>query len=69
MALGFALALLSVATRGIAGPADPFEALALVRLDGGVRAPAFTLPDLAGQPTSLLSSRRSAAIVVFWGTW
>lgn len=67
--LTLALALLGAATSGIAGAPDPFQALGLVKLDGGVRAPDFTLPDLAGQPTSVASSTSSPVIVVFWGTW
>lgn len=67
--LGFTLALLGAATPGMAGASDPFQALALVKLDGGVRAPDFTLADLAGHPTSVASPPGSAVIVVFWGTW
>lgn len=67
LALGFAL--LGVALPGVAGAPDPFEALALVKLDKGVRAPAFTLQDLTGQPTTVASPAGAAAIVVFWGTW
>jgi len=63
-----------VALHGLAGPAaggasDPFEAFGLVRLDRGARAPAFTLPDLAGRPTSVITPGTSGTLVVFWGTW
>lgn len=63
------LVLLGLADRGLAGTPDPFEAFGLVRLDRGARAPDFTLPDLAGNPTSVTSPGAAGAIVVFWGTW
>lgn len=48
---------------------DPFEAFALARFDSGIRAPAFTLPDLTGRPVSVSASGGPATLIVFWGTW
>lgn len=74
MARAFALLLLGVHLVGItasavAGSPDPFEALGLIRVDSGIKAPPFTLPDLNGEPVSAHSTNGSATLLVFWGTW
>lgn len=63
------IALVGLARPGAGAPADPFEALDLVRFDSGIRAPAFTLPDVGGHRVSVSSPAGSAALVVFWATW
>ena len=68
LVLGF-VALVGLADAAVGGGSDPFEAFGLVRLDRGARAPVFTLPDLAGNPTRLITPGTSSTLVVFWGSW
>lgn len=63
------LGLLGIAVQALAAPADPFETFGLVSLDGGVRAPAFSLPDLNGAIVGVPGGGGEAAILVFWATW
>ncbi|MBI3634694.1 MAG: hypothetical protein HY216_00575 [Candidatus Rokubacteria bacterium] len=67
-AIGAVLAVIGsiLATSATAG--DPFEGLALVRLNSGIKAPAFTLPDLSGRPVTV-TAEGPATILVFWNTW
>ena len=60
---------LGVARPAGAGAPEPFEALGLVRLDRGIRAPEFTLPDLGGAPVHVSARGGSATLLMFWGTW
>ncbi|MBI4638651.1 MAG: hypothetical protein HY727_20120 [Candidatus Rokubacteria bacterium] len=48
---------------------DPFEALGLVRMDSGIRAPAFSVPDLHGKLVTVSAGPGPATILVFWATW
>jgi len=63
------LTALVVPVMGVAATPDPFEAMGLVRLDGGARVPAFSLNDLAGRPVQVAPGQGTATIIVFWATW
>jgi hypothetical protein len=66
----FLLALLLAPAVVAASPAgDPFEAFGLVRLDGKVRVPDFTLPGTDRRTVSPAALRGSGLILVFWTTW
>ncbi len=61
-----ALAVLSILLPGL----PTASAAAFKRVHPGEPAPAFTLPDLDGNPVSLESFRESpATLVVFWAIW
>jgi hypothetical protein len=64
---GFAVGAL--APVAAAGSPEPFAALGLVRLDGRVRAPEFTLPDLDGRPVGVTVAPDAATLLMFWSTW
>ncbi|MBI4594692.1 MAG: hypothetical protein HY728_10825 [Candidatus Rokubacteria bacterium] len=63
------LGLVGIVTPALAAPADPFETFGLVSLDGGVRAPAFSLSDLNGASVGVPGGGGEAAILIFWATW
>ncbi len=63
------LLVLGLAAQGPTTPLDPFTAFGLVRLDGGVRAPEFTLPDLSGRPQGIRWASPVPTLLVFWATW
>jgi hypothetical protein len=64
-----ALAVAVLATVTAAGSPEPFTALGLVRLEGRIRAPEFTLADLDGRPVGVASTPDAATVLMFWSTW
>jgi hypothetical protein len=64
-----ALAVTVLATVVAAGSPEPFAALGLVRLDGRIRAPEFTLADLDGRPVGIAATPDAATLLMFWSTW
>ncbi len=64
-----ALAVAVLGTLAAAGSPEPFTALGLVRLEGRIRAPAFTLSDLDGRPVGVSATPEAAALLMFWSTW
>jgi hypothetical protein len=67
LASGLAVAML--ATVVAAGSPEPFAALGLVRLEGRLRAPDFTLADLDGRPVGVATTPHAATLLMFWNTW
>ncbi len=67
--LASGLAITTLATVAAAGPPEPFAALGLVRLDGRIRAPEFTLSDLDGRRAGVAATPNAAALLMFWSTW
>ena len=55
------------ATTATAAP--DFAPMALERYDPPKPAPAFDLPDLAGQSESLASLKGKVVLLFFWATW
>ena len=53
--------LCAMVLSGLAGRPAPIEA--------GQVAPAFTLPDLAGNPVSFSEMRGAVSLVLFWASW
>jgi cytochrome oxidase Cu insertion factor (SCO1/SenC/PrrC family) len=49
--------------------AQDFASLGLQPYQPPKAAPAFTLPDLQGKPTSLESVRGHVVLLFFWATW
>jgi cytochrome oxidase Cu insertion factor (SCO1/SenC/PrrC family) len=49
--------------------AQDFGSLGLQPYQPPKPAPAFTLPDLQGKPTSLESARGRVVLLFFWATW
>ncbi len=66
-ASGLAVAMLAVVAA--AGSPEPFTALGLVRLEGRIRAPEFTLPDLDGRPVGVAATPDAPTLLMFWSTW
>lgn len=65
-----ALAVAGLLGDALAGaPENPFDALRLARMESGIRAPAFTLPDLAGREVRVTGEPGPATLLVFWTTW
>ena len=63
------LALATLIPVATAGNPEPFAALGLVRLDGRIRAPEFTLADLDGRPIGIATAPDTATLLMFWSTW
>lgn len=68
-AIAALLALIGLVPAAAVGAGDPFETLALVRLTGGIKAPAFALLDVSSGRPVTVTSQGPAAILVFWTTW
>ena len=66
-----ALALVAVAIAASAGAAAPpdFASLQVQRFDPPKPAPAFELPDIAGQTHRLADLRGKVVMLFFWTTW
>jgi hypothetical protein len=66
--LALGLTVTTLVTGAAAGSPEPFTALGLVRLDGAIRAPEFTLADLDGRPVGIAATP-AATVLMFWSTW
>ena len=58
-----------VAATAVASAAPDFAGLQVQRFDPPKPAPAFELPDLAGQPQRLADLRGKVVMLFFWATW
>ena len=52
-----------------AAGAPDFAALGIQRYDAPKAAPAFTLPDLSGQPVKLADHKGKVVLLFYWATW
>ena len=71
MSFGLRLAAGLVLAAGLASAAAAaaLSALKLAPYDPPKAAPAFSLPDLAGKPWSLVDARGKVTLLFFWATW
>jgi cytochrome oxidase Cu insertion factor (SCO1/SenC/PrrC family) len=53
----------------VAAGAPDFAVLGLQRYDAPKPAPAFTLPDLNGQPVKLADHKGKVVLLFYWATW
>lgn len=63
------LVLLTGAPMAGAEPPDLWRAAGVLPARTRARAPAFVLPDLAGQPIALERYRGRVVMLYFWATW